>query len=424
MQDKNSLPLIEKYRAKRFNEIKGQELAVQDLNNFYKTFPKKRAIILAGPVGTGKTSLAIALANEYNLELFELNASDLRNKSKLDEVLGPALAQSSLFKKGKLILMDEADGITGTDRGGVAELITLIAKSSFPIVITANDIWDKKFGILRQKCKIINLKELKESAIIQIINDILEKEKRKVNTETINLIARKSRGDVRAALNDLQTVLNTGEDVLILEKKDTKEPHDYANVETIVTEIDEREKQESIFESLKKIFQMPTSLNIINAFDNVEAEIDEIILWVEENIPLEYQGQGLVKAFNYLSKADIFKGRIYRQQYWRFLVYESFFLTAGISSSTKLKYNKYVGYQRPSRILKIWLSNQKYAKKKSIIAKFSKRNHMSKSKAMKEYAFLPLILDEKAIERLDLSEDEIDYLAEKREALLERIKIK
>ena len=65
-----NLPLIEKYRAKKFDDIKGQDLAIQDIRAFFRTFPKKRAIILSGPVGTGKTSLALALANEFNLELY------------------------------------------------------------------------------------------------------------------------------------------------------------------------------------------------------------------------------------------------------------------------------------------------------------------------------------------------------------------
>ena len=50
-----------------------------------KQFPKKKALMLYGPAGTGKTSLAIASAKENNLEILELNSSDLRNKKKLEE---------------------------------------------------------------------------------------------------------------------------------------------------------------------------------------------------------------------------------------------------------------------------------------------------------------------------------------------------
>ena len=78
------LPFIEKYRAKNFDEIKGQDAAILNLRNFFDNFPKKKALILNGPAGTGKTSMVFALAKENNLELFELNASDLSNKSSLD----------------------------------------------------------------------------------------------------------------------------------------------------------------------------------------------------------------------------------------------------------------------------------------------------------------------------------------------------
>src|SRR3989344_4828374 len=180
-----SLPLIEKYRVRKFSDIKGQDTAIVEVINFYKKFPIKKAIILNGPVGTGKTSLAIALANEFNLELFELNASDLRNRLKLEEILRPSIEQHSLFKKGKIILMDEADGITGTDRGGLPELIALIDKTSHPIIITANDICDRKFSLLRKKCSMISLKELNDKIVLNIIKDILKKENKILKQETI-----------------------------------------------------------------------------------------------------------------------------------------------------------------------------------------------------------------------------------------------
>lgn len=399
MPSENSIPFIEKYRAKSLSDIKGQEIAIREVINFYKRFPMKKALILNGPVGTGKTSIVLALAKEYDIELFELNASDLRNRISLDEVLKPSTQQKSLFKKGKLILMDEADGITGTERGGLPELLVLIDRTSFPIIITANNIWDRKFNLLRRKCNIINLKEVKQEIIFEIINNVLNKEKKQIKPETINLIAQKSKGDVRAALNDLQTIITLGEEAYISEQT-------------------EREKQESIFNALKKVFQNPTDKNIIDIYDSTQIELDEIALWVEENIPLEYKGIALAKAYNSLSKADVFKGRIYRQQYWRFLIYQNFFLSAGISSATKLKSDKFTSYKRPSRILKIWLSNQKNAKKKSIIAKYAQRCHLSKNKANKESFLLPFILNQQAQKRLDLNDAEKQYLLEKRGAII------
>jgi len=402
------LPLIEKYRATSFKEIKGQDIVIQEVITFFKTFPMKKALILNGPVGVGKTCMALALAKKFNLELFELNASDLRNRSKLDEVLKPATAQKSLFKKGKLILMDEADGITASDRGGLPELLVLIEKTQHPIIITANDIWQRKFNLLRKKCHLINLKELKDEIVLEILIDVLEKEKipdPEINLQTINIIAKKSRGDIRAALNDLQTILELGQEAYISEEI-------------------EREKQESIFNALKNVFQNPTDKTTISVFNNTKLDLNEILLWIEENIPLEYKGKALAKAYDSLSKADLFKGRIYRQQYWRFLVYQNFFLSAGISASTKLKNKKFIKYKKPSRILKIWLSNQKNAKKKSITIKYAKLTHMSKKKANKESFLFPFILNQQAQIRLDLDEKEQKWLEEKRVGIIEKYNLK
>lgn len=393
------LPLVEKYRATCFEEIKGQEKAIDSLKTFLKNFPYKKALILHGPAGTGKTVLAFALAKENSLELFELNASDLRNRQTLEEIMKPATEQHSLFgKKGKIILVDEVDGVTAADRGGLPELIALMEKTAHPIIITCNNIWQQKFNLLRRKAEMIKLKEIDYECIIKILANICKKEQKTISENTLKTIAAKSRGDVRAALNDLQTVIHL----------DAQEIHP--------EDIHEREKEEDIFEVLRKIFKNKSDPQLLRAFDNVDLPLDDVFLWIEENIPYEYQSDpvALEKAYRALSNADVFRGRIYRQQYWRFLVYENFFLSAGISfASTKPKaLSEFTIYQRPKRILKIWLQNQKYEKKKSIAVKYAKKVHISQKRAMKEFFLLPMILNPQARKQLNLSEDEIKFLNE------------
>ena len=174
------MPLCEKYRVSCFADVRGQDLAIDSIKLFFKNFPFKKALLLHGPAGTGKTSLAYALAQEENLEILELNASDLRNREKLEQILRPATQQKSLFgKKGKVILVDEIDGIT-VDRGGLPELLALIEKSSFPIIITANNIWHQKFNLIRKKTEMVKLKEINYQIVLSILTGIVKKEKKAI----------------------------------------------------------------------------------------------------------------------------------------------------------------------------------------------------------------------------------------------------
>jgi replication factor C large subunit len=89
MIPQENTPWSEKYRASKLSQIRGQELSIDKLKLFLKNFPVKRAVLLHGPPGVGKTSLAYALASEYDAEILEMNASDLRNKEKISQVIGP-----------------------------------------------------------------------------------------------------------------------------------------------------------------------------------------------------------------------------------------------------------------------------------------------------------------------------------------------
>jgi replication factor C large subunit len=389
----------EKHRPHYLSEIKGQDMAVEKIREFLynariearKGKLQTKAMILHGPTGTGKTTIAHAAANESNSELFELNASDLRNSEKLREILRPATRQQSLIKKGKIILVDEVDGISDKDRGGLQELLKLIGSTSHPIIITANDIWNKKFSELRKKAETVQLREIDYKSIKNFLIEILRKEKKFIEQDILTNIAIKARGDMRAAINDLQIAASLPDPSQIL--------------------IHERNKETDIFSALRMIFKGKPNKAMLQIFDSVKKPIDEIILWIEENIPTEYQGEELVRAYDALSKVDIFKKRIYRQQYWRFLIYENALLSYGISSAKKSEKTGFTSYKKPTRILKMWLNNRRIEKKKTISKKYSRYVHVGEKRALKEFPTIKQFLLKPEIQKeLKLSEDEIEYL--------------
>jgi len=394
MMNVKNIPWCEKYRVRDLSDVRGQDLAVDKIKMFLKVFPKKRAIILHGPAGVGKTSLAYAVSAEMGAEILELNASDFRNKDKILEIIGPASRQASLFGKGKIILIDEVDGISAMkDKGGLAALLGLMEKSAFPIIITANDIWDSKFSMLRKKAEVVALKEVEYKEILKIMMEVCEGENVVVSGEVLRGIAIRARGDIRAALNDLEVL--SGMDK-----------------ESLMKEVGDRDKERSVFDALQKVFQgVGIDEEMLKVYDDVNMPIDDLFLWVEENLPIAYKGEELCRALDFLSLADVYRGRIRRQRHYRFLVYEYFLLGAGISSVKKYDRSGWVQYKKPSRVLKIWLQNQRAAKKKSICEKYARVAHISVKDAMKDFLLLRLILARGEVRKeLDLSVDEIAYL--------------
>ncbi len=380
--------LIEKYRAKTYEDILGQEQAIAEIKLFLQQFPKKKAVVIHGPAGTGKTSLVHAAAKQNNLEILELNASDLRNREKLESTLKPATEQVSLFKKGKILLMDEVDGVTGSDRGGIPELARIIQNTNFPIIMTCNDVWQSKLSPIRAKSKIIELKPLDMGTIVSILSRVAEKENIKKSPQYLKLIAIKSQGDMRAALNDLQS---------------------YSLSNSLVDTEEKRDVEENIFHILRKLFKERAPF--MDLFDNSSLSLDEIFLWIEENIPKEYKNESLAKAYHALGNADVFRGRIYRNQYWRFLQYQNIFQSAGVSFAKPAQLTGFTSYERPKRILKIWLNNQRTEKKKTISKKYARLVHCSTKRIMRDFNLLkPILKNQKVQHQLDLSDEEVEFL--------------
>ena len=184
-------PFIRSYQPANLSEILGQENAVKELKAI-----GKRPLLLYGPSGCGKTCSAHALANEKQWEIIEINASDARSRDAIEARIGPALHQQSLFAKQKIVLIDEVDSLSGNkDRGGVSAIVQVMKESPFPIILTANNPWDPKYGSLRSKCRLVEFGELDHESILSILKKICEKEGIRYDKSSLSGIAHRAGGD-------------------------------------------------------------------------------------------------------------------------------------------------------------------------------------------------------------------------------------
>ena len=383
-------PWTKKYIPKFTREIIGQEASIIKIK---QSLNLKKPFLIHGPTGTGKTTAAIALSKELGLEIFEVNASDTRNKEGIKNLLGSSMQQQSLFSKGKLILVDDIDALSGTkDRGGLGAIEELITKPKHLTFLTCIDPWEDKFSKLRKKCILIEFQSLKRDSIINHLKKICEEEKVNYNEKDLQEIAKLSKGDLRAAINDLQA---------------------FSITKTISTEDkSERDKEEDLIFCLRKILKSKKWNETINIFDKTNEDLNECMLWLDENLPKEYSSEDLKKAYEKLSRADVFQGRIRRWQYWRYLVYINILITSGIAISKKETNPETPEYTRTSRILKLWMAKVRNAKKKSISEKIATVTHTSKHRALKDtYPYLRKILQNpEVIKELELDEEEIEWL--------------
>ncbi len=399
--EKNHQPWTSKHSPKSKLDLVGNPLILARVIEHVSNFKiGKKPILLLGKSGIGKSTIPYIVAQDLDLELLEVNAAESRNKESIESIIGGACAQASLFFKGKLILIDEADGVSGrNDRGGIQALLAIIPKSAHPIIITANE-HDDKIKSLAKVCEVIEI-ELTHEHILNRLIHISNIEKLDVAKDQLSAIARKSAGDLRAAINDLQSISGTN----TITKED-------------IELLDDREAKEMMQQALMKIFKTTSAQIALPSLENVDKDPNELIMWIDENLPREYTTpQDLARGFDALAEADKFMGRIRRWQYYRYYVYIFNLMTAGIALAKDKKYAKQVEYQQTSRVLKIWIYNQKNFKRKKLSQELCSHLHTSAKRTRED--ILPYLkvackhdktLIAKLSKKYELSDEAIEWL--------------
>lgn len=398
-------PWVEKYRPKSLEEYVGNSEAVERLIRWVKNWSPKgrKAALLYGPPGVGKTTIALIAARMFNYDLVEMNASDWRTAEKISRVAGRAAEQGTLYGQSRrIILIDEVDGIAGEDVGGLMALLDVMRKSRNPVILVANDIWQPRFSTLREICELIEFKRLTSRDIIKHLKRICAMEGLEVDDGALKVIAEKAEGDMRSAVNDLQTVSYrrkriTAEDVGWLAARNRILP---------------------IFDALKLVFYAKTVNGAKSAFEMVDMDPEMFFEWVYENVPAQLNDpEDLAEAFENLALADLFLAKVKKEQDWKLLSYALECMTAGVAMSRRYSKPKWAPFKFPSRIR--FLSSFKARREllNGLAAKIASKTHASRVKAVREYlpylksiAVLNPSLCEKIGKNLGLTEEEFRVL--------------
>jgi len=383
----------EKYRPNNFLDLIGNEESRKLFVEWFTNWKKgTKPILLVGPPGIGKTTLANLAAKQFGYDLISLNASDVRNKKNINEIPSPVLGNQTVLGT-PMIFIDEVDGVHGrADYGGGEAIIKILKEPTVPIVLAANTDSSDKMKSIKKTVKTIELKPLSPKLLRLYLNRILQLEGVKIDSDSLAKLVTKSRGDIRSMINFTQARV-TGFD------PPTEKSFETLNVEEGVNAF---YKANSIDEARSVLYSLR-----IDPREKINAFYSSIIT---SKISVD----DMQNFLQVISEADLLYGKIMKTQQWRLLRYLDAILLGlyAIKKNTGIRYSKYnLSWPLLNRLR--WDG----AKIKSIIGSLAKTMHVSKSTFSTLY--FPFLLYCIKNKKIDLEFDEsLEEIVEKEVALI------
>lgn len=354
-----------KHAPKNLSQICGNAEATSRIKKWALSFSLGKAtrpLLLHGPCGSAKSACASALANELEMEITNITVPQNGDTERWEKQLSELLGGSSLFGNSILVVCEDIDQWhLSRIRGIVQTFARKLADVKIPVLITAQDPYDRRIASVRPYCELVQLKSINAPSIQGTLAKIASDEGLHMDKGALQKIAINSHGDLRAAINDLQA----------------HNPNS------------SREGQKQQLEILRSVFRSPSYSAAKTVDLGPLMERSTLKLYASENITNElFDSQDAADGFNYLSRADVFDGRIMRRQYWGYLRYSSLLLLWGVSSCRRHIRAGFTPYSFPAYLRKMGASRSRRATCKNAGLKIGQRCHCTQKHAQ---SFIPLI---------------------------------
>jgi len=310
----------EKHRPQTINDMVGNEESRAAVVEWFAKWKKgTKPILLVGPPGTGKTTIANIAARQFGYDMIGLNASDARSKSRINEILSPVLGNVSVIGT-PMIFVDEVDGIHGrSDYGGADALIRILKEATVPMVLAANCDDSAKMRGIKKAAKTVRFRPLPPRLLRVYLQDVLKREGAALGPGTLIKIVSESRGDIRSILNSAQAQVS-GFD------PPTEKSFEALNVEEGVNAFFKSKSEE---ETKAVLYSLR-----IDPREKINAFYSSIV-----TSPLS--GDDMQRMLQVVSEADILYGRIIRTQNWRLLRYLDSVLLKLYRADSSVRYAQY-----------------------------------------------------------------------------------
>ena len=346
----------ERYRPISESHLEGNESQrrkIRDwLSEWQDGMPRKKALLLVGPPGVGKTTVARAIAQDMDWSVIELNASDARNAAAIRKAATQGATHRSLFhnpndkKQRTLILLDEVDHLSGGlkkvnqdklakalmgeevagnpitfkgDSGGKAELLRLLDETKQPVILACNEImglwgkgsnWRSTRDRFQKHIITLNFERASDDAIRRIARRVLKSEEIEFDAQAIEELVSRNPGDLRALVRDLQVISATLDDKLTVE-----------SIKSFL-ESSVRDISLEVFPGLDKLYRCSTAQEAVVAGRSIDKSPSELLNWIHWNNPSLISDKSVVRRGNQaLSKSSKmlsaqYDNTAHRSWYW------------------------------------------------------------------------------------------------------------